>query len=302
MDSLLANGIYPPVPTFFDANDELDIPTLQHHMHRLVDSGIAGYVLMGSNGEAVHLTSDERVRLVQAAREVMGDESQSMPLIVGCGESSTRGTISNCHSASKYGADIALVLPPFYYRSSMNTQALIAHYRAVADMSPLPILIYNMPANTAGLDLDAKTVCVLAEHTNIIGVKDSAGNIAKLAQIVANTPETFKVLAGSAGYLLPALSVGAGGAISALANVFPQEVCDVQALFDAGQLAEARTLQARLIPANNAVTTLYSVSGLKAALELTAGYGGSPRMPLLPLTAQERETLSGMLRIVRDVL
>ncbi len=302
MDSVLANGIYPPLPTFFDANDELDIPTLQRHMHRLVDSGIAGYVLMGSNGEAVHLTSDERVRLIQAAREGIGDKPQSLPLIVGCGESSTRSTIVNCRSAAKHGADIALVLPPFYYRGSMNTQALLAHYRAVADASPLPILIYNMPANTAGLDLDAATICLLAEHTNIIGVKDSAGNIAKLAQIVASVPETFKVLAGSAGYLLPALAVGAGGAISALANVFPQEVWNVQALFDAGQLAEARTLQARLIPANNAVTSLYSVSGLKAALELTAGYGGLPRMPLLPLTAQEREKLSTMLRVVRDTL
>jgi len=302
MDVLLANGIYPPLPTFFDANDELDIPTLQRHMHKLVDSGIAGYVLMGSNGEAVHLTSDERVRLIQGAREVINDELQAMPLIVGCGESSTRNTIANCRLAAEYGADIVLILPPFYYRGSMNTQALLAHYRAVADASPLPILIYNMPANTAGLDLDANTVCVLAEHENIVGVKDSAGNIAKLAQIVASVPEIFKVLAGSAGYLLPALSVGAGGAISALANVFPQEVCDVQALFDAGQLDAARRLQARLIPANNAVTTLYNVSGLKAALELTAGYGGLPRMPLLPLTAQERVTLSDMLRIVRDTL
>jgi len=303
MDLFLANGIYPPLPTFFDANDELDIPTLQHHMHRLIDSGIAGYVLMGSNGEAVHLTGDERVRLIQAAREAMiGDESQAMPLIVGCGESSTRSTIANCRAAAAYGADIALVLPPFYYRGSMNTKALLAHYRAVADASPLPLLIYNMPANTAGVDLDAATICLLAEHENIVGVKDSAGNIAKLAQIVANMPETFNVLAGSAGYLLPALAVGAGGAISALANVFPQEVCDVQALFEAGQLDEARVLQARLIPANNAVTTLYSVPGLKAALELTAGYGGFPRMPLLSLTAQERETLFDMLRIVRETL
>ncbi len=302
MDALLANGIYPPLPTFFDANDELDIPTLQRHMLKFVDSGIAGYVLMGSNGEAVHLTSDERVRLIQAAREVINDELQAMSLIVGCGESSTRSTIANCRSAAEYGADIALVLPPFYYRGSMNTQALLAHYRAVADASPLPVLIYNMPANTAGLDLDANTICVLAEHENIVGVKDSAGNIAKLAQIVASVPETFNVLAGSAGYLLPALSVGAGGAISALANVFPQEVCDVQALFDAGQLDEARILQARLIPANNAVTTLYGVPGLKAALELTADYGGLPRMPLLPLTTQEREKLADMLRIVRTTL
>ena len=300
MDAHLVNGIYPPLPTFFDANDELDIPTLQHHIQRLLDSGIAGYVLMGSNGEAVHLTGEERVRLIQATREVIGDASQAMPLIAGCGDASTRSTIANCRSAAEYGADIALVLPPFYFRSSMNTRTLIAHYRAVADASPLPILIYNMPANTAGVDLDASTICLLAEHPNIIGVKDSAGNIAKLAQIVANSPQTFTVLAGSAGYLLPALSVGASGAISALANVFPQEVCDVQALFDAGQLDEARTLQARLIPANNGVTTLFSVPGLKAALELTVGYGGAPRMPLLPLTVQERETLSDMLHIVQD--
>ncbi|GAC1398398.1 MAG: dihydrodipicolinate synthase family protein [Ktedonobacteraceae bacterium] len=297
MGSLLLNGIYPPLPTFFHENEELDIGTLQLHMHRLVDSGIAGYVLMGSNGEAVHLTSDERVQLVQAAREVIGDTS--LVLIVGCGDDATRTTIAHCRAAARHGADLALVLPPFYYKGRMNTQALLAHYRAVADSSPLPILIYNMPGSTAGLDLDAETICALAEHTNIIGVKDSAGNIAKLAQIVASVPDTFKIFAGSAGYLLPALAVGAAGAVSALANVFPQEVCAVQVLFDAGQLDEARALQARLVVANNAVTTVYSVPGLKAALELIAGYGGSPRMPLQPLNVQERAKLAEMLRDIQ---
>jgi len=298
MDPLLPNGIYPPLPTFFDNNDELDIATLQRHMRRLMNSGIAGYVLMGSNGEAVHVTSDERVQLVQAAREVVGDGASALPLIVGCGDEATRNTIAHCRAAARHGADIALVLPPFYYKGRMNTQALLAHYRAVADTSPLPILIYNMPGSTAGLDLDAATICALAEHENILGVKDSAGNIAKLAQIVASVPDTFKVFAGSAGYLLPALAVGAVGAVCALANVFPQEVCDVQALFDAGQLDEARTLQAQLIPANNAVTTTYSVPGLKAALELTTGYGGSPRLPLQPLNDHERGKLAEMLNSI----
>lgn len=298
VNTLLPNGIYPPLPTFFDKNDELDIATLQHHMQRLMHSGIAGYVLMGSNGEAVHLGNDERERLVQMAREVIGDKA--FPLIVGCGDDATRSTIAHCRSAARHGADIALVLPPFYYKGRMNTHALVAHYYAVADSSPLPILIYNMPGSTAGLDLDATTICTLAEHANIIGVKDSAGNIAKLEQIVASVPATFKVFAGSAGYLLPALVVGAVGAVSALANVFPREICEVQALFNAGQLDEARTLQTRLVPANNAVTTVYSVPGLKAALELTTGYGGSPRMPLQALNAQERVTLSEMLHAVRD--
>ncbi len=299
MNSLLPNGIYPPLPTFFDGDGELDIATLQRHMHRLVESGIAGYVLMGSNGEAVHLTSDERVRLVEAAREIVEHEASAMPLIAGCGEQSTHATIANCRSAAHYGADTALVLPPFYYKGCMNTQALLSHYRAVADESPLPILIYNMPGSTAGLDLDAATICTLATHPNIIGVKDSAGNIAKLAEIVANVPDTFKVFAGSAGYLLPALVVGAVGAVSALANVFPQEVCDVQALFDTGQFDEARMLQARLVPANAAVTTMYSVPGLKAALELVVGYGGSPRLPLQSLNAQERMKLAKMLQSVQ---
>ena len=182
----------------------------------------------------------------------------------------------------------------------MTTPVLLAHYRAVADKSPIPILIYNMPANTGGLDLDAMTLCTLAEHENIMGVKDSAGNIAKLAQIIASVPPSFKVFAGSASYLLPALVVGAVGAVSALANVFPQAVCNVQALFDEGRIDEARTLQAQIIPANNGVTTVYNVPGLKAALELTAGYGGIPRMPLLPLPSQEREKLSAMLRVARE--
>jgi len=234
---------------------------------------------------------------VQAAHEVV--EQDRMPLIVGCGEQSTRTTLANCRSAAQHGADIALVVPPFYYKGSMNTQALIAHYRTVADNSPLPILIYNMPANTAGIDLDAATICTLAEHPNILGIKDSAGNMAKLAEIVASTSHVFSVFAGSAGYLLPALVVGAVGAVSALANVFPQEVCAVQTLFNTGRLDEARALQARLIPANAAVTTLYNVSGLKAALNLVAGYGGVPRMPLSPLDAQERVKLTELLRSVR---
>ena len=292
----LLPGIYPPLPTFFDENEELDLPTLQRHIRRLHESTIVGYVLLGSNGEAVHVTSEERVRLIEAAREVLPQEL----LIVGCGELATRATLANCRIAAQHGANIALALPPFYFKGRMNAQSLIAHYRAIADNSPLPLLIYNMPTNTAGLDLDAEIICTLAEHPNIIGLKDSAGNIAKLAQIVAATSENFSVFAGSAGYLLPALAVGAVGAVSALANVFPQEVCDVQTLFNAGRLAEARALQARLIPANAAVTTLYNVPGLKAALDITAGYGGTPRMPLQPLNTLERAKLAEILQSVRN--
>lgn len=299
MTEIQLQGVYPPLPTFFDAHEELDIPTYQRHIARLLARGITGFVVMGTNGEAVHLASDERARVIEAAREAAG---QHALIIAGCGEQSTRATIRNCEQAARSGADVVLVLPPFYYKGRMDSRALLAHYRAIADASSLPLVIYNMPASTAGLDLDAATISTLAEHPNIIGVKDSAGNMAKLEQIVETVGKVgtrpFSVFAGSAGYLLPALMVGAVGAVAALANVFPYEVCLVQQLFTEGKLAEARALQEVLVPANTAVTATYSVPGLKAALELTAGYGGRPRSPLLPLTQQERTHLTEILQHV----
>jgi dihydrodipicolinate synthase/N-acetylneuraminate lyase len=288
----LHSGVYPPLPTFFDAHEELDLRTYQQHIRNLAQTGIAGYVVMGSNGEATHLSQDERVQVVEASREAAGPEAL---LLVGCGEQSTRATIDNCRRAAQAGGNYALVLSPFYFKGRMDERALLAHYRAVADASPLPVMLYNMPANTAGLDLDAAVVCALAAHPNIVGLKDSAGNMAKLAQIVDQVPAHFAVFAGSAGYLLPALAVGALGAVAALANIFPQQVCQVQALFERGHIAEARLLQGRLVPANTAVTSTYGVAGLKAALEITAGYGGRPRSPLLPLTVTEQQRLSEIL-------
>lgn len=299
MTAFTLSGIYPPLPTFFTLQEELDLATYRRHIARLGEHGITGYVVMGTNGEAVHLTGDERAQVIEAARQAAGPQAQ---IIAGCGEQSTRATIRNCEQAARSGADVALVIPPFYYKGRMDATALLDHYRTVADSSPLPVVIYNMPASTAGLDLNAATICTLAEHPNIIGVKDSAGNMEKLAQIVAVTAEkgggSFRVFAGSAGYLLPALAIGAVGAVAALANVFPREVCRVQELFQAGQLEEARRLQAVLAPANTAVTSGYSVPGLKAALELTAGYGGRPRRPLQPLTDNERKQLALILERV----
>ncbi len=290
---ILQGGIYPPLPTFFDKQDELDLVILRRHIQRLAKTGLAGYVVMGTNGEAVHLTKEERAQVIETARTTAGEQ---VPILAGCGEQSTRATIANCQQAASSGADVVLVLPPFYFKGRMDSRALVVHYHTVADYSPLPVVIYNMPASTGGLDLDAETIITLAEHPNIIGVKDSAGNLVKLMQIYSKTPSHFRVFAGSAGYLLPALAVGAVGAVAALANVFPREVCRLQALFSAGKIEEARLLQARLAPANTAVTATYSVPGLKAALELTAGYGGNPRPPLLPLTEQERKQLAEILR------
>jgi 4-hydroxy-2-oxoglutarate aldolase len=285
-------GIYPPVPTFFDAGEALDLATLRRHVRRLGEAGITGFVALGSNGEAVHLDDDERRQVIGAVREAAGPRAQ---VLAGAGALATRATIGLCRLAAEAGADVALVLPPHHYRAFMTSEALRHHYRAVADASPLPVVLYNMPGNAAGIDLDAETVLALAEHANIVGLKDSSGNVAKLAQVAGQAPEGFDVLAGSAGFLLPALAVGASGAIAALANVAPRACLELLALWEARRLDEARALQARLVAPNTAVTSGYGVAGLKAALQLVAGYGGEPRPPLLPLGEAERGRLRTLL-------
>lgn len=285
-------GIYPPVPTFFDAAEALDLAALHRHVTRLAEAGITGFVALGSNGEAVHLDDTERAQVIAAVRAAAGPHAQ---VLAGAGTHATRGTIALCRQAAEAGADVALILPPHHYRARMDGAALRAHYLAVADASPIPVVIYNMPANAAGVDLDAETVVALSSHPNIAGLKDSSGNVAKLAQVAAQARAGFDVLAGSAGFLLPALLVGATGAIAALANVAPRECLELMALWQDRRLEEARALQARLIPPNTAVTSGFGVPGLKVALQLVAGYGGAPRLPLLPVSETERERLRSLL-------
>ncbi len=280
-------GIYPPVPTFFEENENLDLATLRQHIQRLQERGIRNFVALGSNGEAMHLDHDERRQVIETIREA-ANRFDGAQVLAGAGASATRETIALCRLAAEAGADVALILPPHHYRSSMTAFALRAHYQAVADASPIPVMLYNMPGNSAGIDLDAETVITLSAHPNIIGLKDSSGNVAKLAEVAAGAREGFVVLAGSAGFLLPALVVGARGAIAALANVAPRECLQLMDLYERGKLDDARALQARLIPANTAVTSGYGVAGLKAALQLLAHYGGEPRRPLAPLGEGER--------------
>jgi 4-hydroxy-2-oxoglutarate aldolase len=290
--NLALAGIYPPLPTFFAEDESLDLATLREHIRRLRARGIRNVVALGSNGEAVHLDDSERREVITAIREAVGAEAQ---VLAGAGALSTRATIALCRLAAECGADAALILPPHHYRSQMTGHALRAHYLAVADASPVPVVIYNMPGNAAGVDLDAETIIALSAHPNMLGVKDSSGNVAKLAEVVAGAREGFGVLAGSAGFLLPALAVGATGAIAALANIAPRECMELLRLFEAGELAAARTLQARLVPINTAVTSGYGVAGLKAALQFVAHYGGTPRRPLAPLGEDAHVRLRALL-------
>src|SRR5487761_2324639 len=181
------SGIYPPVPTFFHEDESLDLDTLRTHIARLREQGIVNIVALGSNGEAVHLDRDERRAVIGAVRAAAGANAQ---ILAGAGGQSTRETIALCELAAEAGADVALILPPSHYGGKMGMAVQRAHFLAVADASPLPVMIYNMPNNAAGVDLDAETVIMLSAHPNIAGVKDSSGNVAKLAEIVAGARDS----------------------------------------------------------------------------------------------------------------
>jgi len=276
-------GIYPPICTPFGHDEQIDYDKLELNMKKWSGEDIRGYLVEGSNGEYCYLSQDERVDLVRKVKSFNSDKL----LLAGSGCESTQATIQMTSAMAEAGADAAVVITPFYFKARMSAGALEEHFTAVADASCIPVILYSVPANT-GLDLSVSVIARLAKHPNIVGVKDSGGDITKIGQIVAETAsENFQVLAGSASFLLPALAVGAVGGICALANVLPKQVCEVQKLFDAGKLEEAKLLQHKLIAPNSAVTKIYGVPGLKKSLDWFGYYGGPCRKPLLPLTENE---------------
>ena len=284
-------GVFPPIPTPFDAQGEVALGALVENLERWNQYDLAGYVVLGSNGEAVYLTGQEKLHVLETVRRAIPADKL---MIAGTGCESTRETIALTRQAAQVGADVALVLTPHYYGSKMTPDSLVRHYQAVADGSPIPILLYNVPGFTH-VDVDAATVARAACHPNVVGIKDSGGNMAKLADVVRLTGPDFQVLAGSAGFFLAGLAVGAVGGVLALANVAPQECIGIHRLFKAGQWEEAAELQRRLVPVNAAVTARFGVAGLKAAMDMLGYYGGPVRPPLLDLTDAERHVLRGIL-------
>lgn len=287
MSDLNLKGIFPPIPTPFDAAGEFDPRALAGNMAIWNDWPLAGIVAGGSNGEFVHLSNDEKRAVI---REVRAHLPADRLLIAGAGEPSARMTINLANQLADGGADALLVVSPHYYKSQMTAEALVSYYREVADNSPRPILLYNVPANT-GLDIPIEAVRELADHEKIIGMKDSGGDVARLAQIATGVSEGFQILAGSASFLLPALTVGAVGAVSALANLFAASLVELVSLYESGGLPGARALQQRLVEPNRMVTSRYGVAGLKAALEMAGMAGGPVRIPLLPISQEARDEI-----------
>ena len=286
--TLQLSGIFPPIPTPFTAKGGLALPALKKNLAHWNRFDLRGYVILGSNGEFVFLSEQEKLKVLETARTATPPDRL---LIAGTGCQSTLSTIELTEVAAKIGADAALVLTPSYYKGQMTPVALTQHFHAVADASPIPIIIYNMPACTE-IDLTAETVAIMAKHPNIIGIKDSGGNVVKMGDIRRLVGPEFQVLAGSASFLLPALSVGAVGGVLALANIAPEQCLAIYQHFLDGEWEQARELQVRMIPVNTAVTRGWGVPALKTAMDMLGLYGGPVRQPLLPLS----DTLKAQLR------
>jgi len=284
-------GIFPPIPTPFNAAGAIDRDALVRNLEFLSTFDLRGYVVLGSNGEAVHLSIEERIRLLELTRSLV---PENRLLIAGTGCPSTMQTIELSERAAGIGADAVLVLPPHYYRGRMTIEALTRHFHAVADACSIPVIIYNMPACT-GMDMDAESIAAIAGHPNILGLKDSGGDVVKLGALHQRLGDGFQILAGSAGFLLPALSVGAVGGVLALANIAPAQCLAIRELSLAGDWDMACEVQVRLIEANTVVTRRWGVAGLKAAMNLMGLGGGSVRAPLLNLEKPEIERLESIL-------
>lgn len=287
-------GILLPITTPFTPAEEIDIQGLKANIRTWNSSAIAGYVVLGSTGERVNLDGREYQEVIETARaEIPGD----LAFVVGAGQQSRRGTINEIRCAAAAGADGVLVITPHYYRAAITQPALVDHYRAVADESPVPVLIYSMPDLT-GIKVDPQTAAQLSTHPNIIGIKDSSADVPGLRETIRLSTKDFTVLTGNGTVLYEALDAGARGGILAVACVATFCCTEIFRLMNGGRNDEALALQSKLTPLALAVTKRYGIGGLKAALDMLSLAGGSVRLPLESPNAAARDEIAGLLRVV----
>jgi 4-hydroxy-2-oxoglutarate aldolase len=280
-------SVFPPMPTPF-ANGEVDVRAIRTNVTRWIAAGLGGIVALGTNGEAALLDEDESDAVVGAARDAV---PRDRTLVAGVGRESTRATIAAARRAAALGADAVLVRTPSLYRAQISVAAMARHFTAVADASPVPVLLYNYPAFT-GVSMTPDVIGQLASHPNVAGMKETSNDGGQFADIAALVPDRFVLLAGSAPGLYPALCAGASGAILAVACVAPDACLRLFHFVRQGRHADALALQQRLNPLARAVTTKFGIGGLKAAMDLAGYIGGEPRAPLSAPPADAIDWLS----------
>ena len=285
---MAVKGIFPALVTPFDSDGSVSLNAVRENIRRYNGTGIAGYVVLGSTGEAVMLSRAEADSVLAAAKEAA---ASTKVLIAGTGAESTAETVARTRRAAELGYAAALVKTPYYYKPVYKAETYIRHFRAVADASPIPVFLYSVPQFT-GITLETPEILALAAHPNIFGIKDSSGNIQRVAEIVAGAPPDFQVLTGGAAVIYPALTVGARGAILALAAALPEKCAEVFLLFQSGRHEQAKALQLELAVASKRIVSEQGIAGVKYAMDLRGYCGGLPRLPLLPLTEENKQSVA----------
>jgi 4-hydroxy-2-oxoglutarate aldolase len=280
-------GIFPALTTPYREDGSVAIERFKENITRYNKTGLSGYIVLGSTGESVLLSSAEGEELLAAAKEVA---APGKLLIAGTGAESTAETIARCKRAADLGYDLALVKTPYYYKPAYKSEVYVRHYRSVADASPIPVLLYSVPIFT-GVALDTPEILALAQYPNIVGIKDSSGVIQRVVEVVAKAPRTFRVLTGGAGVIYPALAAGAEGAILALASALPERCVTIYESWKAGRHAEALAQQQQVAQASKTIASENGIAGLKYAMDLRGYFGGVPRLPLLPLTDEKKQQI-----------
>lgn len=285
------SGIFPALTTPFATDGSVSIADLKHNIQMYDRVGLAGYVVMGSTGESVLLSKSEMETVLVAVKETA---SRDKKLIAGTGAESTAETIERTKRAAELGYDAALVKTPYYYKPVYKPEVYLQHYRRIADASPIPVLLYSVPQFT-GVALEPPEVIALSEHPNIIGIKESSGNVQRVAEIIASVRANFQVLVGSAATIYPSLAIGARGAILALGSALPDKCVELYELFRQGNQEKARELQEVILRVSKLVVSECGIAGVKYVMDQRGYRGGVPRLPLLPLKDEQKKRVNAIL-------
>ena len=290
------HGIFPPIATPFNHEGEIWKIKVQHNVEKWNLTGLAGYVVCGSTGESVMLTTEEKIQLWEWVAQYAAPQKL---LIAGTGMESVRETVALSNRAAEIGYKAALVRTPHYYKNLINNAAAqMLFFRAVADQSKIPIALYNWPQVT-GVDIPAEAVAELSHHPNIIAIKESSGNLEKVMQMIRESKKGFQVLTGSAPTLAPALAVGCVGAVLAFANAAPYATISIWEAHRTREPEAALDWQNRIARPAQLVTTRYGIPGLKHAMDLAGYYGGPPRLPLTCPTPQAKQEIEAAFQDLR---
>lgn len=285
------NGVFAAVTTPFE-NDNIAEQNFRENIQKYNACDLAGYVVAGSSGEAASLTDEESEILVRVALEA---KSADKKIIAGTAREATAATINFTNRMAELGVHAALIRTPSYFKSAMTREALLRHYYAIADKAKIPVIPYHIPQVT-GISIDQQLVIALSEHPNIIGIKDSSGNLSFLGEIAPGLPPGFSYLLGAGSVFFFGLLLGAAGGILRLAGVAPDQCVALYNDYLDGKWEKASKLQKDLIPLNNAIIQTHGIPGAKYAMDLLGYHGGNPRNPILPLDDKAKADVERILK------